>query len=86
VAASAIRICTWPMAIGHRSSPITKKKPLILGHEITGRVVEKRSIRQSVWNSESAVGVPWVHWTCGECEFCREGNEKPLCETTKSLA
>jgi len=24
------------------------------------------------------VGVPWVHWTCGECEFCREGNEN-LC-------
>jgi alcohol dehydrogenase, propanol-preferring len=24
------------------------------------------------------VGVPWVHWTCGECEFCREDNEN-LC-------
>jgi propanol-preferring alcohol dehydrogenase len=24
------------------------------------------------------VGVPWVHWTCGECDFCREGNEN-LC-------
>jgi propanol-preferring alcohol dehydrogenase len=24
------------------------------------------------------VGVPWIHWTCGTCEFCREGNEN-LC-------
>jgi propanol-preferring alcohol dehydrogenase len=24
------------------------------------------------------VGIPWLHWSCGECEFCREGNEN-LC-------
>src|SRR6201987_111715 len=58
----------WPQLI-----PITKK-PLILGHEIAGRVVEKGA---SVNHLELGdhVGVPWVHWTCGECEFCREGNE-----------
>ena len=22
--------------------------------------------------------MPWIFWTCGECEFCREGNEN-LC-------
>jgi len=53
------------------------KKPVILGHEIAGRVVEKGA---SVKHLEvgDRVGVPWVHWTCGECEFCREGNEN-LC-------
>lgn len=58
----------WPQLI-----PITKR-PLILGHEITGCVVEKGG---SVNHLElgDRVGVPWVHWTCGECEFCREGNE-----------
>jgi propanol-preferring alcohol dehydrogenase len=61
----------WPQLV-----PITKK-PLILGHEITGRVIEKGA---SVDDLElgDRVGVPWVHWTCGECEFCREGNEN-LC-------
>ncbi len=61
----------WPQIV-----PITKK-PLILGHEISGRVVEKGA---SVDHLElgDRVGVPWVHWTCGECEFCREGNEN-LC-------
>jgi propanol-preferring alcohol dehydrogenase len=57
------------------------KKPLILGHEIVGRVVERGA---EVQNSEESievgdrVGVPWVHWTCGQCEFCREGYEN-LC-------
>jgi len=57
------------------------KKPLILGHEIAGRVVEKGA---SVSNLQigDRVGVPWIHWTCGECEFCREGNEN-LCTGQK---
>ena len=50
------------------------KKPLILGHEIVGRVVERGAAVQSVQVGER-VGVPWVQWTCGQCEFCREGNE-----------
>jgi propanol-preferring alcohol dehydrogenase len=28
------------------------------------------------------VGVPWIHWTCGECEFCRAGYEN-LCSKQK---
>jgi alcohol dehydrogenase, propanol-preferring len=53
------------------------KKPLILGHEIVGRVVERGSAVQSVQVGER-VGVPWLQWTCGECEFCRECHEN-LC-------
>jgi propanol-preferring alcohol dehydrogenase len=53
------------------------KKPLILGHEIVGRVVARGAAVASVEVGER-VGVPWVQWTCGQCEFCREGNEN-LC-------
>jgi alcohol dehydrogenase, propanol-preferring len=53
------------------------KKPVILGHEIVGRVVKRGSAVQSVQVGER-VGVPWLQWTCGECEFCRECNEN-LC-------
>lgn len=53
------------------------KKPLILGHEIVGQVVERGAAVQSVQVGER-VGVPWVQWTCGQCEFCREGYEN-LC-------
>jgi propanol-preferring alcohol dehydrogenase len=53
------------------------KKPLILGHEIVGRVVERGAAVQGVEIGDR-VGVPWVQWTCGECEFCHEGFEN-LC-------
>jgi propanol-preferring alcohol dehydrogenase len=61
----------WPQLI-----PITKKK-LILGHEIAGRVVEKGPSVDQLEIGDR-VGIPWVHWTCGDCDFCREGNEN-LC-------
>ncbi|HEX8091197.1 MAG TPA: zinc-dependent alcohol dehydrogenase [Blastocatellia bacterium] len=53
------------------------KKPLIPGHEVVGRVVEKGD---EVANLEigDRVGVAWTHWTCGACELCREGREN-LC-------
>ena len=53
------------------------KKPLILGHEVVGTIVAAGSAAQGV-NVGDRVGVPWIHWTCGKCEFCREGNEN-LC-------
>src|ERR1051326_9210875 len=51
--------------------------PIVPGHEIIGRVTEigsgiagfARGVR---------VGVPWLGWTCGVCEFCRFGREN-LC-------
>jgi propanol-preferring alcohol dehydrogenase len=57
------------------------KTPLILGHEIAGIVVEKGATVQDLQIGDR-VGVPWIHWTCGECEFCREGNEN-LCRRQK---
>ena len=53
------------------------KKPLILGHEIAGRVVEKGEAVNDHQIGDR-VGVPWIFWSCGECEMCREGNEN-LC-------
>jgi propanol-preferring alcohol dehydrogenase len=57
------------------------KRPLILGHEIAGRVVEVGSAVRDLKVGDR-VGVPWLHWSCGECEFCREGNEN-LCARQK---
>src|ERR1700756_158982 len=53
------------------------KRPLILGHEIAGHVIEKGASVQDIRIGDR-VGIPWIHWTCGECEFCLEGNEN-LC-------
>lgn len=53
------------------------KKPLILGHEVVGRVFAKGDAVSSLSVGER-VGVPWIHWTCGACPYCIEGNEN-LC-------
>ena len=57
------------------------KRPLILGHEIAGHVIERGEDVRDLQIGDQ-VGVPWVHCTCGECEFCQEGNEN-LCPRQK---
>ncbi|HSE97660.1 MAG TPA: zinc-dependent alcohol dehydrogenase [Blastocatellia bacterium] len=60
-------------------TPILKriKKPLIPGHEVVGRVVEKGNEVTGI-DIGDRVGVAWVHWSCGKCEMCTEGREN-LC-------
>ena len=65
----------WPQLAG------IVKRPLILGHEIAGQVVEKGSAVHDLQIGDR-VGVPWIYWSCGDCEFCREGNEN-LCTRQK---
>lgn len=54
------------------------KKPLILGHEVVGRVAEKGDGVDHLQIGDR-VGVAWTHWTCGECDYCKEGAEN-LCK------
>jgi alcohol dehydrogenase, propanol-preferring len=52
-------------------------RPVVPGHEIVGRVVAcgDRVDHPAVGER---VGVPWLGWTCGQCEACRAGREN-LC-------
>ena len=55
--------------------------PLVPGHEIIGIVIENGP--GAKWfNPGTRVGVPWLGWTCGECEYCRSGREN-LCERAR---
>ena len=45
--------------------------PMILGHEIVGRVVEKGSHVQKIKIGDR-VGIAWIYSSCGKCSFCHE--------------
>jgi propanol-preferring alcohol dehydrogenase len=53
------------------------KLPLILGHEIVGRI-EAHGRGVTTFQVGDRVGIPWLGWTCGECKFCRSQREN-LC-------
>ncbi len=53
------------------------KLPLILGHEIVGEVV-KNGPGADRFSLGQRVGVPWLGYTCGVCEYCQSGREN-LC-------
>ncbi|MGH9843687.1 MAG: zinc-dependent alcohol dehydrogenase family protein [Blastocatellia bacterium] len=52
--------------------------PIIPGHQIIGRV---EGLGEGVSNRKlgDRVGIPWLHRTCGGCEYCLDGKEN-LCE------
>lgn len=57
------------------------KLPLVLGHDIVGRVAATGS-HVSRFRSGDRVGVPWLGWTCGDCPSCRAGREN-LCDQAR---
>src|SRR6266852_5382367 len=57
------------------------KLPLVPGHEIVGAVVE-RGADADRFAIGDRVGVPWLGWTCGVCDYCRGGREN-LCDRAR---
>lgn len=57
------------------------KLPLILGHEIVGRVT-RLGKHASLLSVGQRVGVPWLGWTDGECTYCSAGQEN-LCPNAR---
>ena len=57
------------------------KLPLIPGHEIVGRI-EALGEGVTHFSIGDRVGIPWLGWTCGECRYCRTGQEN-LCDRAR---
>jgi len=57
---------------------VPPKFPIVLGHEIVGRVHAVGSeVRK--YRLGDRVGVAWIHSSCGRCSFCVRGDEN-LCD------
>jgi propanol-preferring alcohol dehydrogenase len=55
--------------------------PLVLGHQIVG-TVEKVGANVTGFKKGEKVGVPWLGYTCSECEFCQQDHEN-LCDNAR---
>ena len=57
------------------------KLPLIPGHQLVG-VVDALGVGAGRFALGARVGVAWLNWTCGECDYCRRGSEN-LCKRAR---
>jgi len=58
------------------------KLPIILGHEVVGRV-EERGVGADRHQVGARVGVAWIYSSCGRCRYCQMGLEN-LCSEFKA--
>ena len=80
LAVQACGLCRTDLHVvdGELPSP---KLPLVPGHQIVGTVVGAGP-GATRFGMGRRVGVPWLGWTCGQCEFCRAGREN-LCDRAR---
>jgi propanol-preferring alcohol dehydrogenase len=76
IAISACGVCRTDLHVADGELP-NLKLPIIPGHEIVGRI-EATGADVVGLRKGDRVGVPWLGWTCGRCEFCLRGQEN-LC-------
>jgi len=80
IAVRACAVCRTDLHVvdGELADP---KLPLVPGHEIVGIVVERGDAVERFAVGDR-VGVPWLGWTCGVCDYCRGGQEN-LCDRAR---
>jgi propanol-preferring alcohol dehydrogenase len=59
----------------------TPKLPVVPGHQVVG-VVDKLGEGVTRFDLGDRAGVPWLYWACGECDYCRRGQEN-LCDRAR---
>jgi propanol-preferring alcohol dehydrogenase len=76
LAVAACGVCRTDLHL-HDGEVIPGRTPLVLGHQIVGRILERGEGVEHLAIGQR-VGVPWLAWTCGVCAFCTTGREN-LC-------
>ena len=80
VKVAACAVCRTDLHVVDGELP-NPKLPLVPGHEVVGCIEE---VGDGVANFRvgDRVGIPWLGWTCGECEYCLSAREN-LCERAR---
>jgi propanol-preferring alcohol dehydrogenase len=69
-------VCRTDLHIAEGDLPVHRAR-VVPGHEVVG-VVDALGPGAARFNGGQRVGIAWLRHTCGECEFCRRGDEN-LC-------
>jgi propanol-preferring alcohol dehydrogenase len=77
VRVGACGVCRTDLHVVEGELP-PRKSPVIPGHQVVGRI-EKMGPEVSRLHVGDRVGIPWLHSTCGVCEYCRAGKEN-ICD------
>src|SRR5216684_3575795 len=80
VRVNACAVCRTDLHIVDGELP-DPKLPLILGHQIVGRV-EQIGPGVDGFSIGDRIGIPWLGWTDGDCAYCRSNREN-LCDRAK---
>jgi propanol-preferring alcohol dehydrogenase len=80
VRVAACAVCRTDLHVVDGELP-NPKLPLIPGHEVVGRIEELGEGADGFRIGER-VGIPWLGWTCGKCDFCCSGREN-LCRRAR---
>ncbi len=80
VRVAACGVCRTDLHVADGELP-DPKLPLVLGHEVVGRV-EAVGEGVSRFRPGERVGIPWLGWTDGTCAYCTSGREN-LCERAR---
>jgi propanol-preferring alcohol dehydrogenase len=76
IAVAACAVCRTDLHIVDGELPAVPL-PIVPGHEIVGHIDALGSGVTGLRPGQR-VGVPWLGWVCGECEYCLRGEEN-LC-------
>ena len=77
VRVGACGVCRTDLHVVEGELP-PRKSPVVPGHQVVGRI-ERVGDAVTRFRAGDRVGIPWLHRTCGVCEYCRTGKEN-LCD------
>ena len=83
VKVEASGLCHTDIHAAHGDWPVKPAPPFIPGHEGVGRVVELGPSVTEVAVGDR-VGMPWLGYACGTCDYCVSGWET-LCESQENM-
>ncbi len=75
----ACAVCRTDLHVCDHDLP-EARYPIVPGHEIVGEVVSCGAGVSIA--AGSRLGVPWLGWTCGTCDYCLRGEEN-LCDQAR---